>query len=54
LGAYILHLALLAVLVVLGGRQPLSAGWQGVFVWIAVATICLIWAIFREKPSKNR
>jgi hypothetical protein len=33
LGAYILHLALLAILVVTRGPRPLTAPWQGTAVW---------------------
>jgi hypothetical protein len=49
LGAYILHLALLAVIVVLGGPRPLGAPWQGTLVFFGVLVICWIWAMYRER-----
>jgi hypothetical protein len=53
LGAYILHLALLAVLVVTAGRRPLTTGWQGGVVLAGIAVICVIWAIWRENRREN-
>lgn len=49
LGAYILHLALLACLVVIGGPRPLQAPWQGNLSLAVVVVICIIWAFWREK-----
>jgi hypothetical protein len=53
LGAYILHLALLAVLVVIGGRQPLREGWQGTVVWIVLVVSCMFFALWRNKQDLN-
>jgi hypothetical protein len=54
LGAYILHLALLAILVVTRGPRPLTAPWQGTAVWGALAVICTIWALWMEKRKSKR
>lgn len=54
LGAYILHLTLLALLVVTLGKQPLTAAWQTTAVWATVAVICQICAVWREKTVVGR
>jgi hypothetical protein len=58
LGAYILHLALLAILVVIGGRQPLKEDWQGTAVWISLIVACTLFALWRNNsenlPEKIR
>ncbi len=54
LGAYILHLALLAALVVAGGPRPLHTPWQGNLVVVTVVGICLIWSIWRENRIRAK
>ncbi len=58
LGAYILHLSLLAILVVSFGLHPLKTSTQGTGVLACVILICWIWAylvesgILPRKPKK--
>jgi hypothetical protein len=57
LGAYIIHLSLLAAFIVIVGKmakQPLKAGWQVAVLWASVAVISWIWAIWREKRKSRR
>ncbi len=48
LGAYILHLFLLALIVVRFGMQPLHTAWLGDTVLLGVAATCWAWALARE------
>lgn len=49
LDVYILHLTLLAILVVLGGKRPLKAAWQGDAVILGVIAICWLWVTARDR-----
>lgn len=49
LDAYILHLFLLAMLVLSGGKRPLSESWQGDAAILIVAAICYAWTTARER-----
>lgn len=53
LPAYILHLALLALLVVSTSRQPLTAGWQVAGVWAFLVVACMIFARWRKTRVKK-
>ena len=48
LDVYILHLALLAVLVLRGGKRPLTSAWQGDVTLASVILACYVWASGRE------
>lgn len=54
LGVYILHLALLAILVVTGGKRPLPTGAAGFAVYAGLIGICLAYAHGREAWAKQR
>jgi acyltransferase-like protein len=49
LDVYILHLSLLAILVVAGGKRPLKASWQGDAVFLGVIAICWLWVTARDR-----
>lgn len=49
LDVYILHLSLLAILVVAGGKRPLKDSWQGDAVVLGVIAICWMWVTARER-----
>lgn len=49
LDVYILHLFLLAMLVLRGGKRPLHQAWQGDAVILAVLAICYGWVLLRER-----
>ncbi|MEO6097160.1 MAG: acyltransferase family protein [Fibrobacteria bacterium] len=49
LDVYILHLALLAVLVETGGKRPLKAAWQGDAVILMMAVLCYAWVTARDR-----
>jgi uncharacterized membrane protein len=49
LDVYILHLSLLAVLVVAGGKRPLRTSWQGDAVILGVIAICWLWVAARDR-----
>jgi hypothetical protein len=55
LAAYILHLALLGILVVATGeRQPLTEAWQVAAVWGALIVTCMIFARWRKTRRPKR
>ena len=55
LDVYILHLALLAILVLRGGKRPLSHAWQGDAAILAILAICYLWVLARDRfPIKRR
>ncbi len=54
LGAYILHLSLLALLVVSYGFRPLKTSGQGITVLTIVALICWIWSYLMETRFLKR
>jgi uncharacterized membrane protein len=49
LDVYILHLSLLAILVVSGGKRPLKQTWQGDATVLAVIAICYGWTVGRDR-----
>lgn len=49
LDAYILHLFLLAMLVLRGGKRPLTETWQGDAAILVVLAICYAWTTARER-----
>ncbi len=49
LDVYILHLSLLAILVVAGGKRPLRTSWQGDAVFLGVIAICWLWVTARDR-----
>jgi hypothetical protein len=49
LDVYVLHLFLLALLVLRGGKRPLSETWQGDAVVLAVTGLCYAWALGRDR-----
>ena len=49
LDVYILHLSLLAILVVAGGKRPLKASWQGDAALLGVIAICWLWVTARDR-----
>jgi hypothetical protein len=52
--AYILHLALLGVLVVATGeRQPLTEAWQVSAVWVTLIVTCMIFARWRKSRGRK-
>ncbi|MEO7427454.1 MAG: heparan-alpha-glucosaminide N-acetyltransferase domain-containing protein [Fibrobacteria bacterium] len=53
LDVYILHLALLAILVVRGGKRPLTTAWQGDAAILALYAACYAWTVFREGAGKR-
>lgn len=54
LGAYVVHLALLAALVVsFGERQPLKSAAPGTFVWLGLIVICHALALLRERTDST-
>ena len=54
LDVYILHLSLLAILVVTGGKRPIKHGWQGDLLIVALIAICWGWVIARDAWSARR
>lgn len=54
LDVYILHLALLAVFVVAGGKRPLKETWQGDAVFLGVVAACYLWAWLRDAWTARR
>jgi uncharacterized membrane protein len=54
LDVYILHLCLLAMLVVRGGKRPLETSWQGDAVLIGVIVACYAWTRARERFPLRR
>jgi hypothetical protein len=55
LDVYILHLFLLAMLVLRGGKRPLRETWQGDAVFLAVLAICYGWVLLRDRfPLRRR
>lgn len=56
LDVYILHLAILAIFVTIGGKRPLKETWQGDAVILGVLGICYLWAWGRDawKLRRNR
>lgn len=48
LDVYILHLACLSLLVVVGGKRPLKQTWQGDAVVISVTILCYLWVWGRD------
>jgi Heparan-alpha-glucosaminide N-acetyltransferase, catalytic len=53
LGVYILHLALLAILVVTGGKRPLPSAEWGLAVYAGLIAVCLAYAHGREAWAKR-
>lgn len=49
LDVYILHLAILAILVVAGGKRPLKEAWQGDAVFLGVVGVCYLWVWGRDR-----
>lgn len=54
LEVYVLHLALLAMLVVTRGRHPLTEGWQGTATWVFLVVACMIYGLLRNKHVGKR
>lgn len=55
LDVYVLHLFLLALLVLRGGKRPLSETWQGDAVVLGVTGLCYAWALGRDRfPLRRR
>lgn len=54
LDAYILHLALLAIFVTMGGRRPLKEAWQGDAVFLGVLAVCYLWVWGRDIFASRR
>lgn len=54
LDVYILHLALLAILVVTGGKRPIKEAWQGDAMVLGVIAICWGWALLRDRLAARR
>jgi len=48
LDVYILHLAILAVFVVTGGKRPLHKTWQGDAVVLGTIAVCWLWVLGRD------
>ncbi len=53
LDVYILHLALLAILVTMGGKRPLKQAWQGDAVFLGVLALCYAWAWGRDAWARR-
>jgi Heparan-alpha-glucosaminide N-acetyltransferase, catalytic len=53
LDVYILHLSLLAILVLTGGKRPLKSAWEGDAVLIGVIVLCYFWCYGRERFRKK-
>ncbi|HKP95317.1 MAG TPA: acyltransferase family protein [Fibrobacteria bacterium] len=55
LDVYILHLSLLAILVVSGGKRPLGKTWQGDAAVLSVIAVCYAWTAARDRfPLRRR
>lgn len=54
LDVYILHLALLAILVTVGGKRPLKETWQGDAVYLGVIALCYLWVWGRDIQAARR
>lgn len=54
LDVYILHLSLLAILVVTGGKRPVTAAWKGDAMILIVIAICWAWVLGRDRWAKRR
>jgi uncharacterized membrane protein len=54
LDVYILHLAILAIFVVEGGKRPLQKTWQGDAVVLGAIGICWLWALGRDAWAARR
>lgn len=54
LDVYILHLAILAVFVVAGGKRPLKETWQGDAMFLGVLLACYLWAWGRDAWRARR
>jgi fucose 4-O-acetylase-like acetyltransferase len=48
LDVYILHLAILAIFVTVGGKRPLKLAWQGDAVFLGVLAVCYGWVSGRD------
>jgi hypothetical protein len=51
---YILHLSLLAILVVTGGKRPVTAAWKGDAMILIVIAICWAWVLGRDRWAQRR
>lgn len=54
LGVYILHLSVLAIFVVAGGKRPLHKTWQGDAVAAGVIALCWAWSLGRDAFAARR
>jgi uncharacterized membrane protein len=54
LGVYILHLSVLAIFVVGGGKRPLQKTWQGDAVAAGVIALCWAWSLGRDAFAVRR
>jgi hypothetical protein len=54
LDVYILHLSLLAILVLKGGKRPLKLAWQGDAVILIVIAVCWGWVAGRDAIADRR
>lgn len=54
LDVYILHLSLLAVLVVTGGKRPITASWHGDAMILIVIAVCWVWVLGRDRWAARR
>jgi uncharacterized membrane protein len=54
LDVYILHLSILAVFVVAGGKRPLQKTWQGDAVVLGTIAVCWLWALGRDAWAARR
>jgi hypothetical protein len=54
LDVYILHLSLLAILVVRGGKRPLAQAWQGDVSLLCVIAVCYLWVMGRDRFPLTR
>ena len=54
LDVYILHLAILSILVLTGGKRPLKESWLGDAVFLGVIGICYLWVWGRDAYRSRR
>ncbi|MDB5106586.1 MAG: hypothetical protein JWP91_4275 [Fibrobacteres bacterium] len=54
LDVYILHLSLLAILVLRGGKRPLARSWQGDAAVLIVIALCYLWVLGRDRFARAR
>ncbi len=54
LGVYILHLSLLAIAVLTGGKRPFPSAWVGLAVYGGLLVICEFYALSRERQALRK